>query len=72
MPVHIKHCSIGLLEISFDGKKTLNKPLNVKLDSVKLTVMFNLNKKADIREENKEKKLSRPVINEFYKAIGSE
>ena len=61
MPIHIKHCSIGLLEISFDGKKTLNKPLNVKLDNVRLTVMFNLSKKF-VQEDNKEKKLNRPVI----------
>ncbi len=41
MPIHIKYCRIGLLEISFNNKKTSKKPLNVKIDQIKLICVFN-------------------------------
>lgn len=46
------------------------EPLSVTIDRLKLTVMFNPDKKP--APKNPDKKRSRPKLDEFYKAIGSE
>lgn len=47
MPIHIKYLSIGLLEISFDSKKASKKPLNLKLDNLKVILKFNENRSTE-------------------------
>jgi hypothetical protein len=72
MPVLVKYCSIGLLELSFDKKKSeYRKPLNVKASNIQLTVMLNRDRHVNVEEEENSRK-ERPVLQRFYEAVGKE